>query len=561
MDAVKTFASKLLTNKLLLFSSLWVVVMIVYMPAYKAGFIADFIGMYFYIDDVSFLDFLNRSNAEVKSFYQVTQLQLYALIHLFGTSPIPWFLLFTSLHALNGALAFSFFKNLLQDFGVRNARLIALFGMLFFLFNPNITEVTIWKGGYHYLTGILMQIGILIWTRKYLLTGNGKFVVYAIGVFFLSLFTLEIFYITPALTLALILGYSWAGLIDSSTFRSALKKIFLVQAVLFFLHLLLFRISHGAWIAHYGVTNEFSLATGDLLPKVGKYLSNLIFLTGHWPEKTRFAFYEFLSKPAVYYSVSLILILALSILLVRFKKLSAEMQIAAFLLLGIICSLILVSPIYFDDLFSAYNSRRSYQPGLFTYMLVALLIFKVGNKNFSMWFSAFYLLVCLIYTERKVFHWKTAATIQYGILKDFPFRKNDPVLLLNLPSYYKDVRIMPANELNEFEQQMKLFESDTMSGKLYEVSSYNMQHTWDGAHVTVLDSMTLKVTLNQWGTWWMYNYGGAGSYENELYKVNMTDPGHEYILSLKSKPANMAILFQQGSSWKKVDMNETGEQW
>ncbi|MBS1775602.1 MAG: hypothetical protein JSS64_04900 [Bacteroidetes bacterium] len=88
-----------------------------------------------------------------------------------------------------------------------------------------------------------------------------------------------------------------------------------------------------------------------------------------------------------------------------------------------------------------------------------------------------------------------------------------------------------------------------------------MNTPYDGAHVTVLDSNTLKVTLNQWGSWWMYNYHGAKSYENDLFRVEITDVGHEYILHLKAHSKNIAILFQHGDWWSQVNLNRMGEQW
>jgi hypothetical protein len=556
------FIDRLKANRLYQFLLLWFLVGIVYLPSWKAGFVSDFLGMFGDIDRVSFADFINRSEATVKSFYQVTQLQMYVFIKVFGTHFIPWFLITTALHALNGVVVFTFFKRLFKDFQLRHSELIAFCGVLLFLLNPNITEVTVWKGGYHYLTGILIQFLILIWCQRYCLGGKKQLAVAAFVLFLLSLFTLEIFYVTPALTFMLILGYRWKNLIDKNAFQRALRYFFLPQVLLFICHLLLFRLLYGTWVAHYGTTTTFELNLHEILPRIGKYLAYIIIMAGHIPFKIRGGIYDFLAQMSVAWFLALLLPLVLIILLVRFKRLSSAAQLATFLLAAVIFCLILVIPIYFDDLFSLYNSRRCYQPGLFIYMLISLFIFSIfSNKKVAVSIFSAYLLLCLALTARMVLYWRTAAKVQYGILRTFNFQNADPVILLNVPTYYKDIRIMPVNADNEFNTQLKIFGYAPIKGQLYEASSYNMQHLWDGAHVTVLDSMTLKITLNQWGTWWIYNYVGAGDYETDLYKVKMTDPGHEYILTLKSRPENMAILFSQDIYWRKVDMNKRGEQW
>lgn len=562
MNRLRTMLAQLCNRPLWLFLALWCSIALVYLPAYKAGFMGDFLGMYFFIDDISFWDFVNRSNAEVKSFYQITQLQLYAFIKMFGVHPLPWFILITGMHAATGLTIFTFFRKLFSDFRLTAATTLALGSTVLFLFNPNITEVTVWKGGYHYFTGIIMQLAICIWTLQYLHTGRRQYIGYALALFFISIFTLEIFYITPALVFGLVLGYYWSGIIDSARRNKALLQIFVPLVAIFLLHLLLFRYVYGSWIAHYGVTSTFDPKLSEMLPRVGKYLSTLLLLSGFWEVKARLALYEWLSQPPVYYGLTSLLLVLTAAGLIFFKKLKAYGRLATFLLIATLLSLVLVVPIYFDDLFALYNSRRCYQPGIFLYMLVVLLLFAlVRNKKLRMFLFGFYFLFFLFHTVQRSVDWRRSTQVREGILHNFHYTSSDTLLLLNLPSYFKDIRIMPANTLNEFNKQLQLFEHDTIRGRLYEVSSYNMQHLWDGAHVTVLDSATLKVTLNQWGTWWLYNYIGASGYENDLYTLELTDPGHEYLLKLKRTPPNMTLLYQDGLHWKQVNLSQRGEQW
>jgi len=557
------FLVSLTSEKWRLFVFLWIAVAILYLPSYKAGFVADFFNALVRYHEGSFSYFLNREGAYVRSLYQFTQLQLYALISLFGVHPVPWFLLFTGLHALNGTFLFLLLRRLLTSFGIRRCTLIAVSSALLFLFNPNITEVTIWKGGYHYLTGVLMQLFILLCCLRYLSSHQSRYTWLAGIVFALSTYTLEIFYATPFLTLFLILGYRWKALVDFRATNKAILYFFLPQLVLFLIHLVTFRLVYGSWVAHYGSTSDFAIHLHDVLPRFGKYLFYLVFMGGHIREDLRIQVYDVLSQPLAYYALLLLFLGLASYLLFRFKKLQPFLQIFAFLFAGLLCGLVLATPIWFDDSFSLYNSRRCYHTGLFLYPILALFIFSIfQNIRFSVLLFAAYLLVCISLTVNMVFRWRRAAGIQYGVLRTFRWQSSDPVLLLNIPTYYKDVRIIPAGEGNEFNKQLKIFGHDTVAQRLYSVSSYNMQNYWDGAHVTVLDSLSIKVTLNQSGSWWMYNYRGATNYENDLYKVTFGDSGMDYLLQLKSRPPGMVILFQQGEEWRVVDMNRRNvEQW
>ena len=98
-----------------------------------------------------------------------------------------------------------------------------------------------------------------------------------------------------------------------------------------------------------------------------------------------------------------------------------------------------------------------------------------------------------------------------------------------------------------------LFTNNKISTPLYDCMAYNMLSPTDGANVIVLNDSTVKVTLNQWSTWWWYATQGGISYENTEYKLNLKDVGHYYELTLK-KPANKyVLLYQVGDKWKKVD--------
>jgi hypothetical protein len=103
-----------------------------------------------------------------------------------------------------------------------------------------------------------------------------------------------------------------------------------------------------------------------------------------------------------------------------------------------------------------------------------------------------------------------------------------------------------------------LLPAEKTNTAVYDAMAYNMATPDDGANVVVANDSTIKVTLNQWGTWWWYGMKGGNSYENDSYKLNLQDPGHWYELTLKHPAGEYLLLYQQGSQWKTVDMGKKG---
>lgn len=557
------FYISITSNSKWMFLVLWCAIDLIYLPAYKAGFNGDFEGLLDYYNKYSFLEFINSKGFNVKSFYQVTHIQLYALISFFGTYRIPWYLLLTGLHALNATLIFTFSKRFFIDFKVPNGIMIAMGGALLFALNPNVSEVVVWKGGYHYLPGVLTQLLILGLTQSYLKTGTKKYALYVSILFLISTFTLEIFYLTPWFCLFVILAYKWKNLILKDRFTAALKYIFLPQISLFILYLIAFKLRFGSWIAHYGTTGDLSFTTEQLMPKFPKYLATLLAFSSHMPYEVSHPFYDYLNKPAVYYSCYLLSFLLAAMALLVFKKLPSKLQVASVLFGIMMFCMAIIAPIFFDETFQLYNSRRCYELSFPVYMLLSLGIFSLfPATKFSKVLLIIYLTAFSLMTIKKAFEWRHANALQMAVLKNYKWQKNKKVLILNMPCYYKDIRVIPTSKWDEFQENLSVFKLDTSQYKMQYISSYNMNSVWDGAHVIMQDSSTLKVTLNQWGSWWMYDLNGAQDFENEDYKLEMKDVGHEYILHLKKPAMEFTILYQVGEKWKQVNTEKIGEdQW
>jgi hypothetical protein len=89
--------------------------------------------------------------------------------------------------------------------------------------------------------------------------------------------------------------------------------------------------------------------------------------------------------------------------------------------------------------------------------------------------------------------------------------------------------------------------------EIIDIASFSMRRPGDGAHVTVINDSMLNVTLNQAGDKWWQFYRTAGSYDCDLYKLNMADTSRWYQLTLKKPASQYLLLFVTGENWRTVD--------
>lgn len=540
----------------------WAVAMLLYLPAYDAGFFQDFIDTAWLFKEQSFSEFLNREGIEHKSFYQVTQLLLYGLLSIFGTRPLPWFLLFTLLHAINGYLALRLFFRLLSMLDVRRARQAATLGAFLFIIHPVQAEVLIWKASLHYLTGTMMLLLILRWTLGYINTSKFRYLAQIWILYLISTFTLEIFYLTPAFVMAVLTALRLSGGLDKRRFTEAILRIFVPLVGGWVGHLIIYYLTYGRWVAHYDFELAEAFNASAAGGQYGKYLSHVLLMESLWPQYWRMRLYDVWMMPGVAMTLLAGIVILFLVIILRFRRLSSMAKAMGCIFFMAILSLVLVLPMWFNDFQLLRNDRYFYLPSVFLLMIPALLIFSIGRSRIRLWAGGIYALYCVMGTAQIAQKASISTGIFQSLLRNFQWQREDVVLLLNLPNNYEGIAMLPADDPAPLNKHLSVFGLGTARGRVYAVSSYNMQQPWDGAHVTVLDSLRLKVTLNQWGCWWWWRTQGAHSYETDLFRLEMTDGGHEYILELKERPERMVVLFQRGHEWRKVDLNRIGvEQW
>jgi len=544
------------SNTGVLFWFFWLLLFVLYYPAAKAGFVTDFTGWLDQVKNHPFWEYINRTNFHAKSLYQFTQFNTYIFYKLFGINAWLWHLLFIMLHAINTYLLFGLISSLLEDAEVANGRAISFSGALLFCISPYMSEVIVWEPSFHFLQGLLLILLILIFVQRFVHTQENKYAWRALIVYFLSTFTLEIFYITPWLVLTVALFYRVNPLKDKKVFRKVLLQFFLPLLLLFSLRLLMYRLIYGDWVSRIG-TGAITSIQMENFGKPAKYLFHLLFLGRFFPQSVKESIYAYCDSGkgiVIFYS----LVASICIFIVtRFHHMGGKGKVASLLFTWTFISLALLIPLWFGDMLLVLFDRYTYFFAAFLYMLITVLISFITLQYVRLALISIYVLVNLRFTIQVSRFWAKSSRVDQGLLNNFPSAGNKTVILLNLPESMKGVAMIGS----DFESEYKFMHNLLLPGKeisntVYDAMSYNMNTPDDGAHATVINDSTVRVTLNQWGTWWFFAGKGGFSYQNNDYRLNLTDPGRVYELTLKKPAPQYLLLYAVGNQWKIVDWNK-----
>ncbi|MBS1584393.1 MAG: hypothetical protein JSS82_02405 [Bacteroidetes bacterium] len=541
----------------LIFLVLWALLFVLYLPAVKAGFVMDFTGWLNQVKNYSFQEYINRDNFHVKSMYQLWQLFVYVFYHIFGTNFWAWHLLFVTSQALVSYLLYAFFLRLFIDSGVAGASTIALSGTILYSICPHISEVVVWEPTYHYLQAMALLLLILICIRNYFKTAASKHIWLALLCFTLSLFSLEYFYITPLFVLCLALYYRNTPGYDKKLFTRIGIRFIVPSIALVVGRTLLFKLLYNEWISRVGSGTLFQ-SFSDYIVKPPRYVFHIIFLGRFFPHEVRQKVYSFCSSPIgllIFYGLFVALCL---FILVRYKSFRNKGKAAVLIFLFTILAMLIVLPMWFPELQLVTMDRYTYMLCAFIYMLIALLASYIAKRSVAVAVVALIGLVNLRYTIQVNRYWMKSARINNHLLDTYAIADDKITLLLDQPENMHGVPMIQATTGGEFKLMYNLLRNGHINGEVLDIVSMNMETPADGVFATVLNDSTIKITANQWGTWWWFDGFGAGDRENEYFKLHAPD-AHWYELTLKKDPSKYRLLYQVGGDWKTVDWSKKNE--
>ena len=550
------FLDRITSRKQYVFIALWVVLFVLYLPAATSGFVSDFTGWLDQIRHWPFMDYINRKGFGIRSLYQFTQFSTYVLYLILGAHEWAWHILHISLQATNAYLLYTLFRNIFEDTKLKNAAVIAFGGSMLFCISPYISEVVVWEAAFHYLQGLLFIVLILNWVQRYHNTRKRSYIWWSCIVFFISTFTLEIFYLVPWFILTMALYYRIGLQYDKAVFKKVLLYFFLPMLAMFAGHLILYHAVYGEWVAHIGEKTVMTQDTSSFLCKPLKYFFHIFFLGRFLPFELRKHTYLFCETTAALTVFYTIISIASLYILFFFKKMRPEGKAQSLVFVWMWLVLALLSPTWFMDIYLLVGDRYSYAFDAFVYLFIVLAISRVPMKALRVGLLTVFVLANLRYAIQLNRYWMKSTRILNKMHHTLPPIGDKIVMILNLPQCMQGVPMITATLEGEFKLRHNLLYKPLLNNKIYDVEAYNMNTPTDGAHVQVVGNKTLRVTLNQWGTWWMYDAHGAMDYENEDYAVHVIDAGHVYEVTLKKDVQQYVVLFLNGDQWKIADWSK-----
>lgn len=530
---------------------LFIVVSIVwYIQAFQYGFVSDFLGWVYKYQNGSFSDIANcfGYNGNHQFFHLVN----YSFYKLAGNQFLLWSILFAGLHGVNAYLLFQLILKL-KDRWHLDLKHIEWFVSFLFLIAPFQIETLSWNACLHYLISLFFLLLILIKTLSFLENQKPFDLVILTGAFLLSLFTLEINFSTPFICLAVLffdnMLISNRPVIDRNWYK-VLGPLFSLLILYFVLNKLIL----GDWIGHYGTEVHLSMPFHQIIANGFSYILHHAVYLDLFEYNTQKIFYDFISKPIVSYSLLLISIAGLTFAILKFNKLDPKLKLAGVFLVVFFMALVPILSLYFYYVTPFKNDRYLYFASPFLFISVCTLAYYL-NYTWRYSILILYVLFAAIFSRANLKSTALAAQGAEYMLLNFPCEKyqDKEIVLLGLADNFRGCYLYSdyADDANSFKKAMEIrYPERTCHTNLLNPAQFNMKFSSDGLGAHFVDEKTIKVFIQQWGTWFWRHGKGLGSYETPRYRVETH--GWYYLLHLKEDFENAVFLLPEGAEWKEL---------
>ena len=511
--------------------------LIFYLPVYGSGFVTDFLGWLNCFENRSLAGAHNCFG--VQGLYYVPFAILYGMTSLFGTHPLPWYLLFAGLHGVNAYLLYRLMDRLGQFFSTDIPKSALLIGCILFIVFPYNVEVVAWKACSNYLSALLLFL--LTVDRYIVFLKNGSRTAYLTSVvlFAVSLFNIEFALMLPVV---LLLMHLFAHHLSWNRIQTTLPYFAIVG-----LSLLINQVTFERPVGHYeiepGMLDPIILAGTEL-----KYLVKNVFLFRFVPYSWQDTVYAVMSKPAMGWSFMIFLIATAGFVLVRLKHLSNRVRFSLFLLTCYVLLILPVAHLYFYFLQLSENDRYSYLALAFLLPLISLTLYSLGKPGKIL--LVLYTLFSVALGIYMNMEWSYSTAMHDHLVETFP-NSQRPTFMLNVPENYNGIFMFRnIGAESAFTEAMDHF-GEAPSGRIVDVLQYNANRISDGVNVSRVSPDTIKVEFNQWGNWWWRNGVGASNYSTEEFRVRPAVKYYYFVV--RDLPEGSRLLYYDGSHWAEFE--------
>ena len=525
-------------------------VQLLYRDTWNAGFVTDFTGLLWRLEGSDALGILDSFG--FPALQPVLNAFLFIFYKAWGLNPLPWYLVFTSLHALNGFLAYRFGAALLETYSARAPRLIAFLGALFFLLSPYQSEVVTWRVCFNFLLSSFLVLSVLWLALAWAKQGRRRQLWAAHSLFALALFTFELALAVPLACLALLLLFPPTQRSSGGLARQ-LQWLSIPQFSMLIAYFVLNRLILGAWVGHYGPAVHLKFRLGEILANYYRFGFKFLAFNRYWPHPWKEGLSGWLQEPALLYPLALFTVLGLLFALARFSRWRGEGKASLLFLLLFIFALAPAINLYFNYLLYIENDRYGYLASAFFFLGLSSLL-SLLPRWLYLSLSIGFIILSTLFLWRTNQYWKQSTALYYRLMDSFDWYDAPAVYLLNLPDNYQGAVLFRdfSGQGEAFRDALKYIKGKPYEGAIYEVAQYNLATPTDGVSVRRDSALHYTVEFNQWGNWWWRRGIGMGpGYDADTYSVE--SKGHFYHLTLDSIQPGAVLLYQDKGEWREVE--------
>ncbi len=509
-------------------------VVLLHIRAYDAGFVTDFTGLWAKMQGKSILDALYSFG--FPSLMPLLNVFYYGLYKLFGLSAFPWFFVFASFYALGLFYFFRLSLILLADFEVEKAKSIALVSLVAVMVSPYQVEALIWKVGLGHISSVMFFIMALYYGVRYL---RAKQTLDWVKMSFLQVASLLCFEWGLVFPVMLIL-FTWCYARWGEDKRIIISSILVCLAYLFLTKLMI-----GKAVGHYNIAVEGFSMILDMWTTTIKYFVKHISFLHFAPYKTKALLYGLAHHPMAGLLAILFILRTVYRLL---KSGTKQNRLMVTLLLCSFVAILLVSPLYFQQLHPSENDRYGSLLMPFIMLLLVTCFFRLP-KRICYALLSLYLITSLIFQQQLVGYWKVSNELLESLVESFPQELSERTLMLNLPENYHGVFM-----LKDFSGKNPLVDHLAMYGRPIPnvdlVAQYKIPSAGQGFTATRQGKL-IELNMTGWGSYWMKDGKGVSSYETETYNAVLKDKAMR--VELLGEGVYSGVLFTDGEVWEYVE--------
>lgn len=514
---------------------------ILYFITRKAGFVDDYIGFEANYDKCGLLHYYSCSGSTNLRFFQ--HVFTFGIYKVFGSENIAWYFVYCTLHAIAACLSFVVIDKLLTLFEQKKSKEIAFFSALLFLISPYQTEVVVWRVCIQYIVVhicMMSSIILLLKQQKHYFFAS---LIVGVVLFIIALFSIEQAIMIPFVLLVIVIILRLA---KKQNFNQKLfSPLFIMQLIVIAGFFLLSKIFYHKWIMHYGSQVFTHFISIDTFSRFVKYFLKYILLIRHWNFNTADDFYIDISKPIIFFSLVLLVVLFCIFSLIKIRK--GNTTFAVFLLLMSLyaISLFPVLQLYYSTLLFVEGDRLGYISSAFIFAISIFLIYQLP-KNIARFVLFFLVIMNSYFLIQTNLNWRTSQQILESYNNSYQFKARK-VFVLATPENYKGIYLIRTKA--GLAEILKYRSDKIINQNFVDVVHFNQCSFDDGIKVEKENDSTFIIGFTKTGNWFWRDALGASDYSNQDFKYRSAEWNSKVTLR-NFDPSQDIIIYPDSSKWK-----------